>query len=526
MKKLVEWVVICCIAISVLAGCGSEQVNNGGTLDFKGYPIKNDETLTYWQGLSSAISTVVDNAAKTEFAKYLKDQTGVNIEFLHPVAGQEETSLSLLLASNQLPDMIEASWNAYNGGPIKNIKEKVILPLNDVIDKDAPNLKKYLDDNKEIAKSLKTSNGDYYVFPFIRGDKRLLISVGGLIRRDWLKDVGMQIPKTVDDLEKALTAFKDKKGAIAPMCITASNMNTFLGNFSTSNGFYLEKGKVVFGPLTENYKIAAETLHRWYTNGLLDPNFISIDSAGLDSNVLTGKTGYTISSGGGSLGTWLDNMNKSNQQFDMVGMPFTDISTDNPNTYYNTETEYPGYGSVAITTACKNVPLAARFLDYGYSNEGKILYNYGKEGVSFKLVDGKYTYTDEIFKNPDGLTISQAMQKYFRASSAGPFVQEKGYIDQFYYRPNQQDTLNAWLEKFDNVADNKLPKLNLSEEETAEYTEIMTEINKYVSKSLTGFIIGNTELTNYEKFTNELKKLNIDRVLELVNKNYEQLKKM
>ena len=112
-----------------------------------------------------------------------------------------------------------------------------------------------------------------------------MISVGTLIRSDWLKELGLEEPKTVADTENILRAFKEKKGATAPLSYVPGKRDTFLGNFGTSTGCYLEDGKVVYGPLTENYKTAVETLKRWYDEGLLDPNFVSVDDTVLSANV-------------------------------------------------------------------------------------------------------------------------------------------------------------------------------------------------------------------------------------------------
>lgn len=53
-------------------------------------------------------------------------------------------------------------------------------------------------------------------------------------------------------------------------------------------------------------------------------------------------------------------------------------------------------------------------------------YNFGREGVSYEMKDGKPTYTDLITDTTKngGLSTSQAMSKYIRACYNGPFVQD------------------------------------------------------------------------------------------------------
>lgn len=513
MKKTKKLIAIVSAVGLLLSGCGAEKNVSDSDFEFNEYPIETTETFTYWCDIPSAVSTVYNNIGETEFAKELEKRTGIKIEYTHPAAGQETTALSLMIASDQLPDMVEANWLGHGGGAAKSIEDEIILPLNDIIDANAPNLKKFLEENPEIDKMVKTDDGTYYAFPFVRNDERLLISVGNLIRNDWLEELNLEMPETIEELENILIAFKEKKGASAPLSYRSNRRNTFLGNFSTSNSFYIENGKVVYGPLTENYKIAVETLKRWYDMGLLDPNFVSIDDAALTSNVLNGKTGVTVNTGGGGLGTWLDNM--KGKEWSMTGMPFTKIAENKDVTFFPVDNPYPGYGSVAITTACKNPGLVARWLDYAYSEEGSIYYNFGTENVSFKKTDKGYEFTDTIFNNPDGLTMAQAMANYFKSSTDGPFIQSVDYINQFYYRPQQQQALNNWTTNMENVRNNNIPPISLTEDESDEFAEIMAEITKYESKMFTAFIIGTSPMSEFESYIETLNKMGIDRAIEI-----------
>lgn len=512
-KKNKKILALGCAIVLLLSGCGKDGKEAKMDFTFDKYPIETEAKLTYWCDIPTAVSTVYNNIGETEFAKNLEKATGVKVEYMHPAAGQEKTALSLMIASDQLPDMIEANWLGHGGGASKSIEEEIILELNDLIDENAPNLRKFLEENPEIDKMVKTDDGSYYAFPFIRGDDRLLVSVGNLIRNDWLEELGLDKPETIQELEEVLIAFRDKKGASLPLSFNPGQRSRFLGNFSTSADFYLENGKIVYGPMTENYKTAVETMKRWYDMGLLDPNFVSADDTAITSNVLNGKTGVTVNTGGGGLGTWLDSM--KGKDWSMTGMPFTKISEDKNVTYFPVENPYPGYGSVAITTACKNPALAVRWLDYAYGEEGNVLFNFGTEGVSFEKTDDGYKYTETIFNNPDGLTMAQAMSKYFKSSTDGPFVQSVDYIDGFYYRPQQQEALDAWTKNISSVRNNNLPPFSLTEDESKEYSEIMAEIKKYESKMYTAFVMGTSSMDDFDSFVGTLKKMKIERAIEI-----------
>lgn len=123
---------------------------------------------------------------------------------------------NLVLASNDLPDVWMNNWLNFPGGPKRAIDQGYILRLNDIIDKYAPNFKKVLQENPQIAKDIRTDEGDYYAFPFIRSefDKTY---VGPIIRKDWLDELGLPVPETIDEWYTVLKAFKEKKNAAAPL---------------------------------------------------------------------------------------------------------------------------------------------------------------------------------------------------------------------------------------------------------------------------------------------------------------------
>lgn len=495
----------------LLSGCGkSNTAVSEDNFQFEGYPMKSEATLTYFMATNTNLTSFAENFGDTEIAKELEKETGVKIEYVHPAAGQEKQTLALHAASNDLPDLVEYNWYGYTGGPAQAIKENLILPLNELLDSgEMPNLKAYLDEHPDVDKAIQTDDGQYYAFPFVRGAEKLLVSTGPIIRTDWLDELGLKLPQTLDDMENILTQFKDKKGATAPL--STGYLKQTLAMAGGYLDFYVADGKTVkYGVLDDSYKKAVETLHSWYEKGLLDNGFVSIDSQTLDSNMLNGKTGVTYAAGGSGLGKWLESMDKSGSGYDLEGfsLPYASIIG-------NIDAPYYGGGSVAISKNCKNPKLAARYLDYGYSKEGHMLYNFGTEGVSYEMVDGVPVYTDEIKNNPDGLTMPQAMLKYFRASNVGPFVQDEKYIEQYYARPQQQAALDAWLERYDIEAPMMYPKATMSSEENSEYSTIMTEVDAAVKEKTTQFIIGTLSMDKYDSFIDDIKKLKVERAVEL-----------
>ncbi|MGO4371432.1 extracellular solute-binding protein, partial [Paenibacillus sp. MCAF20] len=149
-------------------------------------PAGDGSTLTYWAELNGNAASVKPSFQDVPFFQEWQKRTGVKLQFIQPPANQAKQAINVLLASGELPDVIEYEWANFPGGPEKAIKDGYILRLNDLIDQYAPNLKKYLAKHPEIDKQIKTADGSYYVFPFIQGDVRLRTYQGPIVRQDWL----------------------------------------------------------------------------------------------------------------------------------------------------------------------------------------------------------------------------------------------------------------------------------------------------------------------------------------------------
>ena len=149
-----------------------------------------------------------------------------------------------------------------------------------------------------------------------------------------------------------------------------------------------------------------------------------------------------------------------------------------------------------------------------------MLYNFGIEGESYEMKDGYPTYTDTIFHNPNGLSVSQAMHCYLRACSVGPFVQDVRYIEQYYELDQQREALNVW-----GVSDAELywlPQITLTSEDSSEYSKIMGDLNVYKEEAMLNFIVGQKPLDEFDSYVEEIKRLGIDRAIEIQQAAYER----
>lgn len=497
-------------------GCGGKNIS---TQQASSEQAGGQVEVDYWVEMNPVVVPVAQSLNEVEYFKELERRTGVKVNFLHPPVGQGGEQFKLLIASrNDLPELIETSWlSAYPGGPEKAIKDGIIIPLNEYIDSSAPNYKAILESDEDLMKQAKTDSGTIYGFHAINlGENR---GFGGLIlRKDWLDDLGLDLPVTLADWENVLTQFKEKKGATYPLSLASSQLrsgNLFNTAFKIGDSFYLdEEGKVQYGPLQPEYKEYLAFLNKWYRDDLLDPDFASLDSKSIESNILNGKSGATFGYVGGSIGKWMKAATDPN--FKLIG-------THNPVMNEGEEPMFLGEfshkirgGSVAITTAAKNPEVLVEWLDYRYTDEGSTLKNYGIEGLTYEMVDGVETYTDLIMDNPDGLAIGNALAKYTQANYPGPGLCElPNYTRQYYQLEEQRQSAENYNKYADNAAKYVMPPIVATPEESKEQATILSEVNTYIEEKFVGFVTGVEPLENFDAFVEAIKGLGIERVLEI-----------
>jgi putative aldouronate transport system substrate-binding protein len=453
----------------------------------------------------------------TPFAKGLTEKTGISIEWLHPAAGAEREAFNLMIADGNLPDIVEYNWGSYPGGLEKAVDDGMILPLNEAIDKYCPNLKAYLRDHPDVDKMIKTDKGNYCFFPFLRATERQLFSEGLMIRKDWLDDLGLKNPSTLDEFHDVLAAFRDKKGAKAPLTLDRGRFwgnNSFLYAYGQEYGFYIhDDGRVHHGVLEPGFRQYLETMARWYKEGLIDQDFPSQSRETVAAKITSGVSGATEGSIQSGMMTWNAAAQKTNPGFLLRMLPGLALRKGDKPGYGFASSPYSGSGNAAITAKCKNVEAAARLLDYGYSPEGIIYHSFGTEGLTYNMVNGVLVVTDLILNNPQGLSLSYALGPYARKAYNGPFVQLPHTPEMDV--PERVEATDVILNP--SALKHKLPNLTPTQEESRELARIVNEINAYIEEMTTKYILGIEPLSSYDTFITTVRRMGIERAIEIEN---------
>lgn len=476
-----------------------------------------DNTLTYWSQFYTHYSNLGTDMGDAPFYKELMNRTGVQLEFIHPPAGEEQSNFNLMITSGDLPDLIEYSFLEYKGGPEKAIEDNVIIEITkEDLQEKAPNLAKVLEEHPEWDKQVKTDSGKYYCFPAIRGDESLDYWQGPQMRQDYLDEVGMEAPETIEEWEAVLTAFKEQLNIELPLTFKSQDgyLNSFVGAYGITSSFFLDDGEVTFGPMTDEYSDFLTLFNSWVQKGLLDPDYATQDTKTFDAKVSSGRAASYVGSVGGDMGKYITATQQSDPDAKLTAVkPPVLNKGDEPEIGFKDFDYIPGQ-SVSISTSCKDIDAAFKLLDYAYSEEGHMFYNFGIEGTSYNMIDGYPTYVDSIIHPEEGTTVQQALTEYTRAAVMGPMVQDARYFEQYMVNPEQKATAQIW--KLAGDASWRMPNVTYTVEESGKIASKLNEITSYASEMEVKFILGTEPLSNLEQYRETLRTMGIEEVIQVM----------
>ena len=487
--------------------------------NYVSYPVEDTgDTLTVW--MEYWASDAAASANETLWAKNWQEMTGIKVEFIQPTEGSSSEEFSTMIASGSLPDIIVWEWtNNYTGGPAAAEAEGVLTILDDYVQPygAAADLWQYLQDNPTVDREVKNDDGHYYCFPFIRGNTYLQCTTGPMYRADLLEKAGYTGKlETLDDWEAALTALKEY-GIEKPMVVQSLEyLMRFMGSaYGIRAGMYVDDqtGEIKNGYTQEAYKELMKRANDWVDKGLLDADLLTCDKKTAMSYIMNAQAAVTVGAGGSFLGSMIKSVAADpqayNPDFKIATASFPVMNSGDTVLYGGGSYDYAttSNASAVITADCKNPELAAKFLNYCYSQSGHYMINYGKEGEAYTMVDGIPTYTDDIMNNPNGWSVSTAMTYNGLANGCGPFVQDANYIFQYYETDEQKQALHDWADGNESQR-TLIPPITLKEDESKQYSVLSTQMNTFISeysaKFYTQVLDVDTEWDNYIKQLNDM----------------------
>ncbi|WP_171644475.1 extracellular solute-binding protein [Paenibacillus phytorum] len=265
-------------------------------------------TITLAKGINTKDTGLPEGETieNNEYFRYIEKQLNVKVKYAWQTETDEayQQKLSVSIASRELPDLF-----LVNEKQLKQLTEAdLITDLTDVYKKYvSPFVKSRYDSYDGRVLNRATINGKLMGLPGtnIAGQHSLT-----WIRQDWLDKLGMQVPKTLDDLTAVAKAFVEKdpdgNGKNDTVGLTSipdlsryeakNNFSPILGSLHAYKGQWMrdKSGNVSYSSILPEMKTALAKLHDLYAAGIIDKQFAIRKEADLNQLGASGKLGIVM----------------------------------------------------------------------------------------------------------------------------------------------------------------------------------------------------------------------------------------
>lgn len=526
-KKVVALVLASAVCLTAFSGCGNSASDNSQSTvssetagESESAKEENNENIT----VSMFLQDSADQAISTDLPiiQEITKRTGVNFEFVAAPNTEDQfrEKFNVTVASGDIPDIMVST---YRDDMMKVAEQGTFVALDDYIDQYAPNLKKILDENPDYIRDIRASDGNIYFMPFIGAVKTFKV---WMLRGDWLDKLGLEVPVTLDDWYNVLKAFKEQdpngNGEADEIPYTTRNtqagvlafMEAFgISGFEANEQFFIEDGQVKYAYTDPRCKEALEFINKLYSEGLIDSEYATNDTNVWLSRLTNEVSGacQDTTARAYSLGTQVRAANADSDAYFVVVAP----PKGPDGTQMTTSQMQAIRGFTAISADSPYIKEIVQLFDYFYSEEGSLLMNFGIEGETYTMENGKPTYTENIANDSQGRSILSMLNIYGHREWA--YKQDIGYedalLDETYV--NYRNDMEQYIRP-------TIPALSFTEEEREVINSTYTEIQTYKDEMINKFIMGKEPLDNFDSFVQTLKNMGIDDVLAVEQAAYDR----
>jgi len=525
-NKLLFTFALMIIIFAFTACSGSKDDNENGTdqetidnVNESDFPIVDDEITIDMFTAKAEINSDIDWNDLPAWNKY-EEMTNIDVNWTDQVTMESlEEKRNLTLGAGTLPDAFFAA-NLSNSDLFKYGEQGVFLPLNDLIDEYAPNLKALMDEDPNIEKGMTFPDGNIYSMPGLRSTDFLSIRIGARpwIDTTWLDRLDMDAPETTDEFYDFLTAVKETDEDVIPYSgVNMGDLVSWLqGAFGLNNtgADFIDKDPdgdgLRFVPTSDEYREMLEYIHKLYDEKLIEQNIFSIEWGQYMANAADGKYASTV-------------FYDPSFTFGGKGEDFDSISAlKGPNgdqLYTGVIPPLFNNGQFVITIENPNPAATVRWMDYFYGDEGGKLMYMGIEGESYIEEDGEYKYTDEIEN-------AEHQEKAIAEYVPWPGVNPPGLVTKDYFSGSEAS--DASIEAADKiepyVPDEIWSKFTYTNDENKYMSSAGSDIEKYVEEMRDKFIAGDEPLddANWEKYKKSLEDMGLEEYMDVQKEAFER----
>ena len=388
-KQIIALVSATALAATALAGCGKTSEENTQTtavgeaegtakedLPFSKYA----ETVTVHLGGSmNPNAKILDGMSYEDnaYTRFLKDDLNIEVVYDWIASSSDyDEKMNLCIGSNTIPELMNVNAEQYRA----LLKYDLIQPIGTYYEDYASDkLKGYVESGgEELKKCITNDKGEMMAIP---APSMMVGEMNEMwIRQDWLDNLGLEVPRTWDEMAAVAEAFvtqdpdgngeDDTIGILGPGNSNHINdigdnqfgLDPLFCSFQSYPQYWLqdEDGTVKYGSIQPETRTALEKIQKLYTDKLIDPEMLVRNNC--QEAVLSGKVGIFF-------GPWWSGYTVS--EATLAGEAdwrayFTPLSEDGK---YYTHMPDPTSKYVVVSKSCKNPEAAFKIISYLVANE-------------------------------------------------------------------------------------------------------------------------------------------------------------
>lgn len=361
--------------------------------------------------------------SKMQFIQNLEEETNVNVKWIDWPQLSLKEKKNLAFASGDLPDAILGGYCLDPDEVVQYGEQGFLLAFDEYIDNGMmPNFAAALEKDPAIRSAITTPSGKIYALPTINLATPLYdTNATTMINKTWLDKLGLEVPKTTQELYDVLVAFKEAgdlngngQNDEIPMSFKYGDNNTgffsMLGWFGHCAGTYgksiVVDGKVENYAMLPDYKDAMTFFNKLYTEKLLDQEIFTMDTAAYNAKTIAEIPSVGVISNWST--AYLNNPITNGDAY--IYLPPLQPENGNRPMWQKRIYSYNGNFSFAINANSKYIEELVRWVDLWYDVDTSIDALYGGSEYLISHGDGVY---EMVTKDAAGNNVTWAQKSAY-----------------------------------------------------------------------------------------------------------------